>query len=1070
MRMKIHDIISVVFVAAFCHIFAQQGSWITFNKDDGLADNEVYCMIQDNEGGYWFGTVKGLSRYNDGLWQTYTTENSGLLNDEIWALIQDREGTIWIGTYGGGVTLYKEGLWETFSLTDFIDIDKYYVTDIYESRDGTIWICTDNTGVCEYKNGEKTNIMADISGLADNSVRAAIEDHEGAMWFATAEGINQLNPDGSWETYNVLSSDFSTNNIWSVAETQAGAIWAGGDLVMSRLQDNQWNHYFPLNYGLGSYIWTVMCDHEGNVWMGSNDGAAYIKGTSLSVYHQANSGLCDNWVMKVYEDHTGNIWFCTRDGVSRYQKNIWVTYDSANSPISDNYIHNILEDYEGNMWFGTMNSGLVCYQKSGDWVYYNEENGSLPFNSILTIYEDHERTIWAGVSGWGVVRYEEGEWHNFNTFNSGIASNMVYAIYQDREGVIWFGTNTDQWGYGGLTKYKDGKWETYNTVNSDICHNEIFTITEDVHGNHWFGSNNNGVCKLSPDGSWVTMNTQNSPLESNFINRILEDSQHALWLGTWNGLTRYQDDEWYTFTISNSDLPSEFIFDIIEDNTGAIWVATGSGVARFKDNYWSIFRVDNSGIMENYVPCVFQDKQGDYWFGSNHSGATFYSGDYMPPFIVIKEKPQKIIGSSTPFFFYYGKDDQTENNEIRYSYAIVDSGVNPEQYYGPYSYDYYHYSNPLTSGTYTFYVRAQDKMGNISAPAQYTFCVDITPPVIIIESPKPHSTVGSIFSITGSIFDNSPIQDFYFYGVCCGMGESENEVSVWDTTGIFYTEIRNDTLCTIYTQGRQGTYQIKFFARDSLGHETKNVMTVYIVEASQQIIAKTGGYVRNASNTVALSLPPNSLSENTNVLICGVSRDNLDFQDLDTYRYSGIGYDILPRDLLLNKPAGLCLAYSDSNLIDVEDEKRLCICHYHDRAWRLVGGTVDRDVNTVTAGISVFGRYCIFENLSSNMSPDRYAGMQCQPRVFSPKGGGYDTQTAISFPLEKPSDVTVKVYNLSGRLKKCVAENRSMNEGVNVVRWNGRDENGAVAPSGLYIVTVQTDSKVMKKTVSVVNR
>ena len=96
--------------------------------------------------------------------------------------------------------------------------------------------------------------------------------------------------------------------------------------------------------------------------------------------------------------------------------------------------------------------------------------------------------------------------------------------------------------------------------------------------------------------------------------------------------------------------------------------------------------------------------------------------------------------------------------------------------------------------------------------------------------------------------------------------------------------------------------------------------------------------------------------------------------------------------------------------------------------------------------------------------------LDCQPRVLSPKGGGFDVQTAISFELGRPATGAVKVYDRAGRLVKEVAESTSFLAGRNVVYWNGTDGDGQVVPSGLYTVAVRFDGETSVRTVVVANR
>ena len=56
--------------------------------------------------------------------------------------------------------------------------------------------------------------------------------------------------------------------------------------------------------------------------------------------------------------------------------------------------------------------------------------------------------------------------------------------------------------------------------------------------------------------------------------------------------------------------------------------------------------------------------------------------------------------------------------------------------------------------------------------------------------------------------------------------------------------------------------------------------------------------------------------------------------------------------------------------------------------------------------------------------------MTCQPRVFSPRGNTFNTETVISFQLDKPASATVKVYNVVGYLVRLLAYNRIVSEGM----------------------------------------
>jgi hypothetical protein len=77
----------------------KDGEWTNLMEKDGLAGNIVYSIAQDKQGVYWFGTNKGLSRYDGTQWQSWNV-HSGLPSNDVYAIAIDNSD-IWIGTRGG---------------------------------------------------------------------------------------------------------------------------------------------------------------------------------------------------------------------------------------------------------------------------------------------------------------------------------------------------------------------------------------------------------------------------------------------------------------------------------------------------------------------------------------------------------------------------------------------------------------------------------------------------------------------------------------------------------------------------------------------------------------------------------------------------------------------------------------------------------------------------------------------------------------------------------------------------------------------------------------------------------
>lgn len=57
-------------------------------------------MAQDERSNLWFATGGGISRYDGNRFTNYTTKD-GLASDQVWCLLIDRKGWLWAGTEEG---------------------------------------------------------------------------------------------------------------------------------------------------------------------------------------------------------------------------------------------------------------------------------------------------------------------------------------------------------------------------------------------------------------------------------------------------------------------------------------------------------------------------------------------------------------------------------------------------------------------------------------------------------------------------------------------------------------------------------------------------------------------------------------------------------------------------------------------------------------------------------------------------------------------------------------------------------------------------------------------------------
>ena len=85
---------------------------ITFGRlttANGLSNNTVYDVLQDQTGFIWFATDDGLNRFDGYEFKVFRHDpenESSLADNSVWALCEDGKGKIWIGTKSGWLNCY----------------------------------------------------------------------------------------------------------------------------------------------------------------------------------------------------------------------------------------------------------------------------------------------------------------------------------------------------------------------------------------------------------------------------------------------------------------------------------------------------------------------------------------------------------------------------------------------------------------------------------------------------------------------------------------------------------------------------------------------------------------------------------------------------------------------------------------------------------------------------------------------------------------------------------------------------------------------------------------------------
>ena len=203
---------SVVFEDSKGRLFFPSREFLTIKDADRLEkipfqNGGVQTIREDREGGIWIGTVSGLSRFKDGVFTNYSTTD-GLANENVRDIYQDDDGVIWFGTYGGGLNRYKDG--KFFAITTREGMNEDIISRILVDDKDNFWMLG-NRGVSvisrsalnDLADGKIKTIACASYGVSDGmlnsegnggNIPAGWLASDGKFWFPSIKGAIMIDP------------------------------------------------------------------------------------------------------------------------------------------------------------------------------------------------------------------------------------------------------------------------------------------------------------------------------------------------------------------------------------------------------------------------------------------------------------------------------------------------------------------------------------------------------------------------------------------------------------------------------------------------------------------------------------------------------------------------------------------------------------------------------------------------------------------------------------------------------------------------------------------------------------
>jgi signal transduction histidine kinase/ligand-binding sensor domain-containing protein/DNA-binding response OmpR family regulator len=577
-------------------IIAQAQMVRVLNLKDGLSNNYVECILQDESGYIWIGTRDGLNRYNGHQNEVYKTQ---LLSSFIYSLMQDKSGRIWIGTSRGGVSIYhpKEERFEPLTIkgkpyTFLHDKDVY---TMFEDSEHNVWLGT-LQGLARIRQSKDTVAWYQHHSSAfSHSFTAFCEDRTHKLWFGTNEGLYFLRD----KTADALNPE--------------------------RYQHEELNHLF---------IRDIREDAKGNLWMATDTKGIFRmnpeQGTLKNYSSQFQSGFKSNQVWKLFIDRYGVIWAALiNGGIYRYDEasDKFVSYQSkVDAVFNSESITDILEDFNGNIWITSHGDG-VCYFNPHKYVFEKylsgQSTGGETKASVVSAFAEDERgDIWIGTDGDGIRRMsKQNKIDPGLSVRDGLSSNIILDIIPDRQGkwlATWKG-GVDFVDARNRVKVYDGR----NAGSFGVKMPNVKALLKDTANNIWMASHGGGLTVYSTEEQKFIDLKELSAMHTADVAQwgsdIIQSRRGDVWVGSHAGLFRYSGDsiyQYFPFAGNPNAISGSLIYCLMEDHEGSIWIGTNISLEKYHpdtghfENFTALY-----GIPGN-IKCMLEDSKHHLWFST----------------------------------------------------------------------------------------------------------------------------------------------------------------------------------------------------------------------------------------------------------------------------------------------------------------------------------------------------------------------------------------------------------------------------------------------------------------------
>ena len=596
---------SIPYQAAQNHLNAMYQTYQTgyfpfvfYGSDQGLPQEDIRCIFQDNEGYMWFGTHSGAVKFNGRKMETFSSASS-IDNTIVFDIAQDSKGWMYFATIDGVVCMDNNG-----SISKYFDGVAF--KHIYINANDGKYVYGDKGLFFLSANNKQQLHVNEKAPELPTIVNSFSQNKSGRNTFiATPKGFYLMDRDNNVklladkECYSVFVDE--NNQVWLSAYD---GVYTGNlaDFSAGKIDSLRINNRVSISPN--SRIRTIKQNKDGSKFLLSDFEAYQIFSLEqTAIRYDQSIGLKNLKLLSFFEDEEENFWFGFSGGIQKLtNRSLRNLYPES----IDSYLNNIIEDANGRIWMA-FNNKIMYYHNALVDFSGHLDGDKIPY--VVTALTDGDIFI-ADSYGWYIYDVKTLKRKLEKKFDTKIFSlKNVYVspsgdifLMSGTDGLVYRIANRDSQpipitndftslvsqmvGYNdmvvggnntGLVKYNGVTFENLYATPSPVLGLAV------IDGVLWVGMED-GLGKFTMDGDFQTLTIPSLPNVS--INSIQKGSDKGhLWLGTNRGFCYYDIPSNHVEIVvySNDGLPGNEIVTngLLLNNKGVLYVATYHGVSAY---------------------------------------------------------------------------------------------------------------------------------------------------------------------------------------------------------------------------------------------------------------------------------------------------------------------------------------------------------------------------------------------------------------------------------------------------------------------------------------------------------